>query len=77
MPYRIRKVDGYRVSSPHGVKAKHTTYQKARKQVALLKGIEHGWKPTGKKSKRRYSKKTHRAIGNTSGYAGLGKVQWT
>jgi len=54
MPYKIGKVkgDGYRVTSPHGTKSKGTTKEKAQKQVNLLRGVEHGWKPTGKKAKR-------------------------
>jgi len=51
MPYKLRKVDGYRVSSPHGVKSNKTTLRKAKAQIRLLQGVEHGWKPTGKKSK--------------------------
>jgi len=50
MPVRIKKVDGYRVSTPGGVKAKHTT--KAKKQERLLNAVEHGWKPTGKKKRK-------------------------
>ena len=46
MPVTIRKVDGYRVSTPHGTKAKHTTKKKAKAQKRLLQGVEHGWKPT-------------------------------
>ena len=50
MPEKIQKVKGgYRVSTPHGVKAKHTTLKKAKAQARLLRGVEHGWKPTGKK----------------------------
>lgn len=45
MPVRITKVDGYRVSTPHGVKAKKTSKKKAMKQKRLLNAIEHG-KPT-------------------------------
>jgi hypothetical protein len=52
MPYKIGKVkgDGYRVTSPHGTKAKGTTKEKAKAQVNLLRAKEHnpGWKPTGK-----------------------------
>ncbi len=51
-PVKITKVDGYRVSTPHGTKAKHTTKAKAKAQANLLRGIEHGWKPTGKKKKK-------------------------
>lgn len=48
MPVSIRKTDGdYRVSTPHGVKAKHTTKAKAERQRNLLNAVEHGWKPTG------------------------------
>lgn len=49
MPYRITKVDGkYRVTSPHGVKAKGTTQKKAKKQARLLRAIKHGFTPTGR-----------------------------
>jgi hypothetical protein len=50
MPEKITKVKGgYRVSTPGGVKAKHTTKEKAEKQARLLRAVDHGWKPTGKK----------------------------
>jgi len=49
MPVKIRKVDGYRVSTPGGVKAKSTTKKKAEAQRRLLQGIEHGMKPRKKK----------------------------
>ena len=49
-PVKIQKADGYRVSTPHGVKAKHTTKAKAEGQKRLLNAIEHSnWRPTGKK----------------------------
>lgn len=48
MPVKIRKVDGYRVSTPGGVKAKETTKKKAEAQKRLLHGVERGRKPTGK-----------------------------
>ncbi len=51
MPVKTRKVDGYRVSTPGGVKAKNTTKTKAKSQARLLRGVKHGWKPTGKKPK--------------------------
>jgi hypothetical protein len=51
MPEKVKKVrGGYQVSTPGGVKAKHTSKEKAEAQVRLLRGVEHGWKPTGKKS---------------------------
>lgn len=52
MPVKIEKKDGYRVSTPHGVKAKDTTKAKAKRQKRLLNAVEHGWKPTGKKAKK-------------------------
>jgi len=57
MPVKIKKVDGYQVSTPGGVKAKHTTKAKAKKQANLLRGVEHGWVPTGAKAKKRKKKK--------------------
>ena len=54
MPVKIKKVGKkYRVSTPGGVKAKGTTKGKAEAQERLLYAVEHGWKPTGKKSKHR------------------------
>lgn len=47
MPVKIKKVDGYRVSTPHAVKAKSTSKKKAKAQKRLLNAVEHGWKPTG------------------------------
>ena len=52
MPVRVRKVNGYRVSTPGGVKAKSTTEAKARRQANLLRGIKHGFRPTGAKARR-------------------------
>jgi hypothetical protein len=52
MPVKLRKVDGVRVSTPGGVKAKSTTKAKAEAQARLLRAVEHGFKPTGKKGRR-------------------------
>ena len=50
MPVKVRKVNGgYKVSTPGGTKAKHTTKAKAQAQRRLLQGVDRGWKPTGKK----------------------------
>lgn len=48
MPVKVQKNKGgsYRVSTPNGVKAKHTTKAKAAKQKRLLNAIEHGFVPT-------------------------------
>lgn len=53
MPVRITKVDGFRVSTPGGVKAKSTTRVKAERQARLLRGVEHGFKPTGKPARKK------------------------
>lgn len=54
MPVRIVKKDGYySVSTPGGVKAKHTTKVRAEAQANLLRGVEHGWKPTGAKARKK------------------------
>lgn len=54
MPVKMRSVGRgkVRVTTPGGVKAKATTPAKARRQANLLRGIEHGWKPTGRKARR-------------------------
>jgi hypothetical protein len=54
MPVKISKnKDGsVKVSTPHGVKAKHTTLEKALKQERLLNAVDHGWKPSKKKGKK-------------------------
>jgi len=51
-PVTITKLagGGVRVSTPHGIKARHTTMGNAKKQERLLNAVEHGWKPTGKPS---------------------------
>jgi hypothetical protein len=53
MPVTIRKnPDGtFKVATPHGVHAKHTTKKKAEAQARLLNAVDHGFKPTGKKSR--------------------------
>ena len=48
MPVKVKKVNGYQVRTPRRVHAKHTTKKKAEAQANLLRGVEHGWKPTGK-----------------------------
>jgi len=54
MPVKIKKVKGgYRVSTPKGVKAKKTTKAKAKKLRRLLNAIDHGWKPTKRKRRRK------------------------
>ena len=52
-PVKIRKVDGYRVTTPGGVKARKTTRKKAEAQARLLRGVEHGMVVRGSKAKAR------------------------
>lgn len=64
MPTKVRKVNGYRVSTPGGVKSKRTTLRKARAQVRILRGVEHtNWRPTGARATRavRPSSRTRRS----------------
>ena len=50
MPVKVTKVrGGYRVKTPNMVHARKTTKLKATKQANLLRGIEHGWKPSKRK----------------------------
>ena len=52
MPYSIRKADSkFKVVNTETgkVKGTHATKEKAQNQINLLRGVEHGWKPTGKK----------------------------
>jgi len=50
MPVKIRKVKGgYRVRTPNGVHAKKTSKKNAMAQARLLRALEHGWKPRGRK----------------------------
>ncbi|KPJ51423.1 MAG: hypothetical protein AMJ38_00540 [Dehalococcoidia bacterium DG_22] len=63
MPYAIEK-RGKKwavVNKDTGkVKGTHSSRAAAQRQVNLLRGVEHGWKPTGKKArdKRKKAKKT-------------------
>lgn len=53
MPVKITKTDGkYKVSTPHGTKAKATTKKKAEAQKRLLNAVEHGWVPGRSKKKK-------------------------
>lgn len=51
MPYDIKKSSGkYEVMNlQSGRSHGKTTKKKAEKQIRLLRAIEHGWKPTGRK----------------------------
>jgi len=52
MPYAIRKSgEKFKVVNKEtgDVKGTHESKAKAQRQVNLLRGIKHGWVPTGKK----------------------------
>jgi hypothetical protein len=65
MPYSVKSVGKGKVKvvSPHGTKAKSTTPEKAKRQVNLLRAVEHNpnWKPTGAPAKDVRSK-LHKAV---------------
>lgn len=48
MPYRVERLTNgkLRITSPHGVKAKASTPTNAKRQLRLLRAVEHGWTPT-------------------------------
>ena len=46
-------------------KSSHTSYTKAERARRLLAGIEHGWKPTGKKATRPVRRRTAKRGGRT------------
>jgi hypothetical protein len=56
MPYKLTRVSDnrYRVTSPHGVKAKGTTKAKAEAQIRLLRAEEYdpNFKPRRKAKKK-------------------------
>ena len=58
MPVKIQKNKngGYKVSTPHGTKAKNTTKANAVKQERLLNAVEHGWQPTEDGRMKRHKK---------------------
>jgi len=62
MPYSIRKADSkFKVVNKETgkVKGTHTSREKAEKQINLLRGVEHGWEPTGKPTRGSRGGKKH------------------
>ena len=55
-PVKVTKTDGYKVTHGGKVSAKKTTKAKATAQANLLRGIEHGWRPTGAKARAKRKK---------------------
>lgn len=56
MPYSIRKTDNkFKVVNTATGKTKgtHPSRTSAQKQINLLRGVEHGWVPTGAKARRK------------------------
>ena len=65
MPYVVRKISGSQMYGVYKVlgkgdgaqlkiKSHHASRAKAMRAVSLLRGVEHGWRPTGAPSKRKY-----------------------
>lgn len=55
MPYSIREANkGYNVVNTETgkVKGHHDSRASAQRQINLLRGVEHGWEPTGKKARK-------------------------
>jgi hypothetical protein len=52
MPVKMEMLPGdqVRVSTPGGVKAKATSFQKAMAQKRLLNAVDHGWTPGRRRS---------------------------
>lgn len=47
MPVKVRKTrGGYKVTDAGRTTAKGTTKAKAKRQMNLLRGVAHGWKPS-------------------------------
>ena len=48
MPYKVSKLKSgkVRISGPGGVHMKHGTQANAKKQLNLLRALDHGWKPS-------------------------------
>lgn len=64
MPYQILRLSNnkwvLKNKETGKVKGHHSSYVSALRQMRLLQGIEHGWKPTGRKSnlkKKKYGNK--------------------
>jgi len=55
MPYAIRKVGTkFKVinTATKKVKGTHASRIAAQRQMNLLRGVEHGWRPTGRKARK-------------------------
>jgi hypothetical protein len=52
MPVTMKNIPGgqVQVSTPGGIKAKATSFQKAMAQKRLLNAVEHGWTPGRRRS---------------------------
>jgi len=62
MPGTVKKVDGYQGTWGGKVTAKNTSKKKAVSQQNLLRGIEHGWKPTGKPARKKRRKRSRKTL---------------
>ena len=56
-PVKVKKIDGYKVTHGGKTSAKKTSKKKAEAQANLLRGVEHGWQPTGKPTRGKKKKK--------------------
>ncbi len=73
MPYRMTKVDGYKVTGPSKTHAKNTTKGKAEAQMRLLMGVEHGMVPRKMMNKSTKGSPVMTDTEMMKGYRSLGK----
>ena len=65
VPGYVAKVDGYATRWGGKTTAKKTTEKKAQAQLNLLRGVKHGWAPTGASA--RYKRKKYRQVAKPGG----------
>ena len=57
MPYKRKGKTVYKKVNGLKKKGKAKSVRKAKAYMNVLRGVEHGWKPTGKKARRKRKKK--------------------
>lgn len=56
MPYKRIGKKVYKKVNGKKLKGKSKSVTKAKQHINVLRGVEHGWKPTGKKARKRAKK---------------------
>ncbi len=60
MPYKRKGRTVYKKTNGWKKKGRAKSTSKAKRYERLLRAVEHGWKPTGKKAKKRTTKTRRR-----------------